>query len=228
MWGYVYDSKSPHKKCYRTLGKQVISGKFRAMAKVLMWHSGCRNDKCPSVEVRSGDKRVRAALKGAMAKGWPFVVHIEFGSLEDSSRDDFMGNLKGMLDANPEHPFALIHMGQLEPGDVRKLIKAHKKIHSLAAHSNTVAVTAAEGAKPWVDMFEGEKLAPAWRKLVIKYPGRFVFALDNVWSEKHWGEDYYMAQIELWRSALSDLPAKVTSAIAHGNAERLWKIPPKP
>ena len=37
-----------------------------------------------------------------------------------------------------------------------------------------------------------------------------------------------MGQIELWRSALSDLSGEVARAIAHGNAERLWKIPPKP
>jgi predicted TIM-barrel fold metal-dependent hydrolase len=228
MWGYVFESKARHKKYYRALGKQVRSGKFRAMAEVLMWHSGCPNDKCPSVIVRSGDKRVRAALKAALAKGWPFVVHIEFGSLSGSWMSRFMGDLKGMLDANPEHPFALIHMGQLEPGEVRKLIEAHKNIYFLAAHSNAIAAAAAAGAKPWVDMFKGEKLAPAWRKLAIEYPGRFVFAFDNVWGGKHWDMDYYMAQIEIWRSALSDLPKKMAYAIAHGNAERLWKIPPKP
>ncbi len=227
-WGYVQELKSLHKKYYRALGKQVRSGKFRAMAEVLMWHSGCPKDKCPSVLVRSGDKRVRAALKAALAKGWPFVAHIEFGSLSGSSRDDFMGDLKGMLDANPDHPFALIHMGQLEYGEVRKLIKAHKNIHFLAAHSNTIAVAEAAGAKPWVDMFEGEKLSPAWRKLVVDHPDRFVFALDNVWGEKHWTAELYMSQIELWRSALSDLPDMVARAIAHGNAERLWKLPPKP
>ncbi|MDP7503354.1 MAG: amidohydrolase family protein [Nitrospinota bacterium] len=228
MWGYVHESKSRHKKYYRALGKQVRSGKFRSMAEVLMWHSGCPKDKCPSVLVRSGDKRVRVALKATLAKGWPFIAHIEFGSLSGSLRDDFMGDLKGMLDANPEHPFALIHMGQLEHGDARKLIKAHKNIYFLASHSNTVAFAAAAGAKEWIDMFEGEKLASAWRKLVIEYPDRFVFALDNVWGEKHWNTGNYMGQIELWRSALSDLSGEVARAIAHGNAERLWKIPPKP
>jgi hypothetical protein len=118
-------------------------------------------------------------------------------------------------------------MGQLNHADVRKLIKAHKNIYFLASHANPVAVAAAKGVKPWVDMFEGKKLAPAWRKLVIEHPGRFVFALDNVWGEKHWTSGYYMSQIALWRSALSDLPDKVAHAVAHGNAERLWKIPPK-
>ena len=65
----------------------------------------------PPVLVRAGDRRVRAALKAALAQGWPFVAHIEFGSLHGSPRNDFIGGFKGMLDAHPEHPFALIHMG---------------------------------------------------------------------------------------------------------------------
>ncbi len=117
------------------------------MAAVLMWHSGCLNNKCPSVLVPAGDRRMRVALKAALAQEWPFASHIEFGSLHASSRSDFMGEFRGMLDAHPEHPFALIHMGQLEHGEVRRLIKAHKNIHFLAAHSNTIAIAAAASAK---------------------------------------------------------------------------------
>ncbi|MBT3350566.1 MAG: amidohydrolase family protein [Nitrospinaceae bacterium] len=227
-WGYAQPLESRHKKYYRALRNQLKSGRFRAMAEVLMWHDGCPNDKCPSIIVRANDKRVRAALKGALANEWPFVVHIEFGSLPGSSFKNFMDDLKGMLDANPDHPFSLIHMGQLEHAEVQKLIKAHKNIYFLAAHANPFAVAAAKGIKPWVDLFEEKKFAPPWRKLILEHPDRFIFALDNVWGEKHWVTDMYMSQINIWRSALSDLPENVANAVAHGNAERLWKISPKP
>ncbi len=77
-------------------------------------------------------------------------------------------------------------------------------------------------------MFEEEKLAAPCRKLILEHPDRFVFAFDNVWGEVHWKTTFYMSQITLWRRALSELPDKVAHAIAHGNDERLWKIPPKP
>ena len=35
MWGYIFDSKKPHKKYYKALQGQVRSGKFRAMSEVL-------------------------------------------------------------------------------------------------------------------------------------------------------------------------------------------------
>ena len=59
----------------------------------------------------------------------------------------------------------------------------------------------------------------------MAHPDRFVFALDNVWPE-HW-EEFYLEQMKYWRNALADLPADVAHAIAHGNAERLWKFAPK-
>lgn len=97
MWGYIFDSKKPHKKYYKALQGQVRSGKFRAMSEVLMVHSGCPKDKCPSVRVRPDDRRVTAALAAAVAKGWPFVAHIEFSSLSYAEHQDFMASFKAML-----------------------------------------------------------------------------------------------------------------------------------
>ncbi len=118
-------------------------------------------------------------------------------------------------------------MGQLEYGEVRKLIGKNKNIFFLTSHSNPIAVREARGWKPWVDMFEGNALAPEWQKLLIDHPDRFVFALDNVWGDKHWESSLYDGQMALWRQALSNLPQDVAHAIAHGNAERLWELPPK-
>jgi hypothetical protein len=33
--------------------------------------------------------------------------------------------------------------------------------------------------------------------------------------------------MKYWRKAMADLPDDVAHAIAHGNAERLWRIKPK-
>ena len=77
-------------------------------------------------------------------------------------------------------------------------------------------------------MFAGERLTPAWKSLTVAYPTRFIFALDNVWGRKHWKPGMYNGQIALWRKALADLPHETAHAIAHGNAERLWRLEPKP
>ncbi|MBC8157835.1 MAG: hypothetical protein H8E94_00740 [Alphaproteobacteria bacterium] len=63
-----------------------------------------------------------------------------------------------------------------------------------------------------------------WYKLVLANPTRFVLAFDNVFSFQ-W-EDSFLPQVDVWRKALTTVPDDIAHAIAHGNAERLWKLPP--
>ncbi|MCK4830237.1 amidohydrolase family protein, partial [bacterium] len=128
------------------------------------------------------------------------------------------------LSSNSEHPFALIHMGQLPLEDVAALIKAHNNIYFLTSHADPVS--AADSKQPWINMMDKDKFKPQWKQLITQHPDRFVFALDNVWGWQ-W-QDTYMKHIKVWRSALSELPEDVAHAVAHGNAERLWKLEPQP
>jgi predicted TIM-barrel fold metal-dependent hydrolase len=218
--GGPYRENKP--KYYKKLRKQVASGRFRAMAEVLMYHAQ-KGDRAPEVIVYPHDQRVQAALEAAIENEWPFVVHIEFSSLKGSHRQRFMGGLEEMLATYPEHPFPLIHMGQLDAAEVRGLIEKHKNMYFLTSHANPVIVRISR--EPWVNLFKDSTLAPQWKELIIQFPDRFVFALDNVW-EKNWTE-LYLDQMDYWRKAMTDLPADVAKAVAHGNAERLWKIPPR-
>ena len=78
--------------------------------------------------------------------------------------------------------------------------------------------------EPWVDQFDGESLAAEWKELYLRHPDRFILGFDNVWA-RHW-RDWYVDQVALWRTALGELPDTVAHAVAHGNAERLWNLPP--
>ena len=89
--------------------------------------------------------------------------------------------------------------------------------------ANSVVVN--RSSQPWTDMFDnGNELAPDWRALIIRHRARFVLGFDNVWSG-HWGP-LFTDQVTLWRNALNKLPHPVAHAIAHGNAERLWRLAP--
>jgi hypothetical protein len=74
-------------------------------------------------------------------------------------------------------------------------------------------------------MFKERRLRPEWLKLIAEYPDRFVFALDNVFSI-FWTPKSYLGKMDMWWRALADLPA-AAHALAHANAERLWKLKPK-
>ena len=211
------------KKFYKKLKKQVNSGRFSAMAELLIFHAQ-KGGKADEVRISVDDKRIQKSLEYAVEQGWPFVVHFEFASLRGSDREDYMNGLKELLNSQPEHPFALIHMGQLPLEDVAVLIKAHNNIYFLTSHADPVS--ASHSKQPWINMMDKDKFKPQWKKLMMQHPDRFIFALDNVWGWQ-W-QDTYMKHIKVWRSALSELPVYVAEKVAHGNAEQLWKLEPKP
>lgn len=216
--GGIY--KRNDEKYYRKVDKQFADDRFKAVAEVLMYHAQ-KGDKAQEVVVYPDDQRVKAILDPAIERGLPFVIHIEFAALEGNGRRRFMQEMEALLDQYPEHPFLLIHMGQLEAEEAESLLQQHSNFHLMTSHADTVTVN--NSSQPWINMFDGEQFKPAWEKLMIAYPEQFVFALDNVWAD-HW-RNTYNQHMELWKNALAALPGEVAHAIAHGNAERLWKLP---
>jgi len=210
---------------YDNLERRAESGLYGAMGEVLMWHAEKKSRGAPEVEVHPNDARVQFALDLAIEHGWPLVVHIEFAHLKSFQmkphlHDQFMEGLEKLLNDNPNHPFAMIHMGQLECGEVEEMLDEHPNIHFMTSHANPIFINQSD--QPWVNMFDGERLTEECEELMIEYPDRFILAFDNV-GEEHWTQ-LYLDQIDLWRSAMKWLPADVAEAFAHGNAERLWGL----
>lgn len=113
-------------------------------------------------------------------------------------------------------------MGELDAKDVRHLIETHPNIHFNTAMSNPVVVK--RSAQPLVNLFKGNALKAEWKELFVLHPDRFILGFDNVFAG-HWRK-LYLKQVALWREAPKDLPVDVAHAIAHGNAEKLWGLPP--
>lgn len=207
------------------LAKQTKHPEFAAMAEVLMFHARKTDKKgrtiAPEVAFPPGSDKPEAALEVALSRGWPFIIHIEFASL-GARRAEYMNKMEAMLRAHPRHPFLLIHMGQLGPAQVERLLAAHLNLYFIPAH--TTPVTISESHEPWTPMFDGGILSPPWRRLILRHPDRFVLGFDNVWA-RQWNE-LYVPQVRLWRRALGAMPDAVAHAVAHRNAERLWHLPP--
>lgn len=205
---------------YSFMEKQLGNPAFKGMAEVLLYHAQ-KGNKAPEIAVYPDEPQAAFAFDASLERGWPIIAHIEFASAR-GKRAEFMKRLKTLLAANPDHPVLLIHMGQLDADDVGMLLAKYRNLHFMTSHSNPLALK--EGRQPWTNMFKGKQLAPRWRELILEYPDRFVLAFDNVWPN-HWGE-FYLKQAKLWRKNLEALPPDVGHAVAHGNAERLWNLPP--
>jgi len=204
---------------YRRLTRQLQDDNFSAIAEVLLYHAQKRNG-APEVVVYPKDRRVQAALSTSLDRGWPFVIHIEFASLKGKRRDRFMVAMQKLLDDHKDHPFVLIHMGQLQARKVESLLESHKNIHFMTSHSDPITVS--RSSQPWINLFDGSSIKKEWKALFVKHPDRFIFALDNV-REHHWLKEY-QKKMEYWKKALALMPEEVAQAIAHKNAKRLWRI----
>ena len=214
--GKHYKKNTP--QYYKNLSNQSESGRFGAIAEVHIYHS--KPWKGTHFELSINDSQVKAAFEVAKKNSWPFVIHIEFSGITGSKRERYTQELTEFLLENPEHPVALIHMGQLDATEVRSLILAHQNIYFLTSHSNSI--TAPLSKLSMVNMFNGHQLTQEWKVLLTDHPDRFIFALDNV-HEKQWRNNY-REQIVLWRNALGELSDSVAHAVAHKNAESLWRL----
>ena len=215
--GKHYKANKP--KYYKAISKQADSGRFNAIAELHLYHSkGGAN--ATHVEVDISDKRVSAAFDIARENDWPFIIHIEFSALSGNKKAQYMEDMKDFLRKHQDHPVALIHMGQLNPDEVKALIGEHENIYFLTSHSNSITVPLSK--LPWVNMFDNRVLTPEWKEIIVSHPTRFIFALDNV-RQKQWRNNY-REQVVLWRNALNEMPPSVAHAVAHGNAERLWRL----
>jgi len=207
---------------YKKLAQQIETPGFGAISELILWHAR-KGNKAPQWVIPPTAPQVRAALKAALDHGWPFIIHIEFrAAREQGDGERFLGMLEDLLRAYPDHPFPLIHMGQLNAAEAARLIGAHKNIYFITSHANSIST--AKSNQPWTNMFDGRKLKPEWKSLMTAQADRFILGFDNVWAD-HWG-DYYVEQAELWREAFRELPHEAAHLIAHKNAERLWGLEP--
>jgi murein DD-endopeptidase MepM/ murein hydrolase activator NlpD len=210
---------------FEFLRRVVTMPIFGAMSEAMILHAQ-KGNKAPYIAVDIDAPQMREALAVAMKRTWPFEIHIEFAYARSTRQYSArMQALERLLRAHPGHPMALTHMGQLSSTEAARLIGAHRNIHFLTSHANTVFIDGRAGTQSlWTDLFAGRAIARDWKSLMLAHPDRFVFALDNVYADD-WG-NAYLRQVRLWKAALADLPAEVAHAVAHRNAERLWNLPP--
>ena len=204
-----------------TFFKELEKFDYRAVAEIIMWHAAKKKVGAGKATMDPDDPRIAVFMDTARKKGFPFIAHVEFGAMRgDKSR--YMKKLENFFAANRDVPIGMIHMGQLKADDAARLLPKHPNLFFITSHCNPVAYN--DNKQTWTRMIVGTKFAPEWRALVLANPTRFVLAFDNVFAFQ-W-EDSFLPQVVVWRKALATVPNDVAHALAHGNAERLWKLPP--
>ncbi len=73
------------------------------------------------------------------------------------------------------------------------------------------------------DLEQGGRLNPRWKKLLLRYPERFVVGTDT-WINPRWSDVADIARF--YRRMLADLPRDVAERIAYRNGLALFGLPP--
>ena len=207
---------------------------FAGMAEMLVTHAPHDHPqlKFAGLQIPLDSPQIKAGIRVARQHGWPLILHLEFVDMGDDAAQQYLAALEKLLRENRDLPVGLIHMGQLNQPKVAALLAANENLFFLTSQAdNTTAMLTRRmierGMKAqteWINMFAGRALRPEWKEEMIRHPDRFVLAFDNVFPP-NWSEQY-TRKVAAWRDALLDLPPEVAHKVAHGNAERLWRLPP--
>jgi Amidohydrolase len=116
--------------------------------------------------------------------------------------------LKHMLKRAPNAKIVWAHTGFTTPLDIVTDI--------LTKHPNVVG----ELSYRW-DVGGSGTLNPAWKKVFMQFPQRFVVGSDT-WVNQRW--EGYAETMRQYRAWLAELPIDVAKKIAHENGERLFGV----
>jgi len=191
---------------------------FVGLEEIIVWHAQKKHAHARQMHF-GFNTDVRRMIHVAIAKSWPCIIHIEFRKT-DEYRDELMAKLKELLAQNRSTPFLLIHVGQLSAPEISRLIDEHSNIGFLLSHTTPYY----QRQQPFTNFFPDGKLSKEWRALLIAHPDRFVAAFDAAHAPA-WNKQY-VRDVLRWRRTLEKLPSEVAHAIGHGNAEKLWHLPP--
>ncbi|MCZ6843673.1 MAG: amidohydrolase family protein [SAR324 cluster bacterium] len=175
------------------------------------------------------DAATPAYLAGRLGKG----IYKGIGEFhlwdEDDARTPVLRKVARMAVARNIHLH--VHSGA---GPVRVLFELEPRLRILWAHAGLVTPPRQVGAMMerhanlWADLsfraseiMPGATLDPAWRRLLLAHPKRFMIGSDS-YTNSRWR--VYGAILAGHRAWLDLLPREVSQAIAHGNAVRVFGL----
>jgi len=138
------------RKWRKYIKKTVRSGKFVGFQELLLYHAPKTSKKgkklAPEVFVRVDDQRIKTVIDAARDNGWPVPLHYEFRAVNNKRKDAFFAQMRAILDKYPKQAFTLMHMGQLDPGEVRAFLDRHTNLYF---HLSMTANVYRRSQYPW-------------------------------------------------------------------------------
>jgi predicted TIM-barrel fold metal-dependent hydrolase len=204
-----------------TLAAQVATGKFNAIAEMLLYHAqkfdNTGKSTAPEFMENPNSELVKTLINTCAQLNCPVILHIEFVSLESkygtALRNQYMNQLKQLLTTYTNQQFVLTHVAELNPAECRDLIDNYQNIFFT---TNFMDLEILMTGEPVTNYSEDD-----WNTLLKDHPDRFVFAFDRVFPQQWMA---YAKDMNYAQEKLLDLPTSVAEAIAYDNAVLLFGL----
>jgi predicted TIM-barrel fold metal-dependent hydrolase len=169
------------------------------------------------VHVHQASRKIRRAIDAppflalldvCARHGVPLVVHDELTA-------ETTAELERALAHNRQATIVVAHAGSGEPRALAGLLGRHPNLWldvSGMTYIRTPALATETGP-----------LEPAWKALLTEYPDRILAGLD-VWAPALFKAETLDRLMRWLRRVLGELPPEAAARIAHGNAERLFRL----
>ncbi len=178
----------------------------------------------PEVLVNLNHPLVLEMLGLADGRGVPVVLHIEpvYSPAGIDNLPEVKDWYKSVCRRFPGAKLIASHNGMMPPGDLEELFLSCANLFAdFKFMHHRGAAAGFRDLHPMSDLdFE---IFPHWRKMIRKYPGRFLFASDWKYGRRGSFEDY-AGHIRTVREMLGVLPPAVQRKVLYENAKRVFSI----
>jgi hypothetical protein len=205
----------------RTL-EGIGQGHYRFVGEILYTHG----DKAEGEVTATGERYIdpigpetERLIAGLAGRHIPLLTHWE---VYDWDRD--WPKFHRLYSAHPEQIFVWPHVGFGTPEQTAMVLGSHPNVWATLSKKendseNLVDAEKAEDiGQPVIDRCRN--LKPEWAAVIERFSSRLVFATD-AHNPARWS--HYDQAVSRWRVILAQLPPAIATAIAYGNAARLYR-----
>jgi predicted TIM-barrel fold metal-dependent hydrolase len=205
--------------CLDLYRRDLETGLFHGVGEIRTRHGWYGSDDPPNHPVLMG----LSALAGEFDV--PALVHMgtrPAGEDQAALPAEWVADWERTLEQSPSTTFIWAHSGPSRPEVLRGLLERHPNLYADLSALNPVFFEVRGRAVPPELMIDGLE----WIRLLEDQSERFLFGTDNYTAEAYLGTADLVAYVR--DEVFPQLSPEAVEAIAHGNAERLYGIPPAP
>ncbi len=211
-WAGIWNLQSPRIEDYlRLLETELRGGQVRGIGEIFVNNLNSHPADFEPIRFPADSPLMHRLWALSATYGVPVHVHAE-------ADGPTVAEMERLLESNRQGTWLWAHTGFfIEPPALRRLFQQHPNLFcELSWRDERVGPRR-------IPISVGGQLLPEWKELLEEFPDRFVIGTDV--GDPSLGR--YAFMIGYWRGIFKQLSPVAAEKLAHQNAERILKLPPR-